>query len=323
MDRIEAQFKQFDAMFKNHKASIRNIETQLGQISQQLAERPEGTLPSNIVKNPREQVKAITLRSRKKLGEPKKPKAEEEPSAQTEVQTAKGKKYEIPMRHSKDVGEDEKSPEYVAPPADDPPIPYPHRVKQLKKEQQDKQFAKFLEVFKKLQINIPFVGALTQMPSYPKFMKEILSQKRKIRDDETVLLIEECSAILHNKLPSKLKDPGSFTIPYVISDVYFNKALCDIGASINLMPLSNFRKPGVKEVKPTTMSLQSADRSIKHPRGIIEDVLVKVDKLIFLVDFVVHGGRQGSPLHSWQAFPSHRESSDRCPRGRDRVAGTR
>ena len=212
---------------------------------------------------------------------------EEEPSAEDEVQTTKGRKYEIPMRRSKGVREEDKTPEYVAPPAYDPPIPYPQRVKQLKKEQQDKQFAKFLEVFKKLQINIPFVEALTQMPSYAKFMKEILSQKRKIRDDETVLLTEECSAILQNKLPPKLKDPGSFTIPCVIGDIYFNKALCDLGASINLMPLSIFRKLGVGEVKPTMMSLQLADRSIKHPRGIIEDVLVKLDKLIFPVDFVV------------------------------------
>ena len=160
-------------------------------------------------------------------------------------------------------------------------------MKQQKKEQQDKQFAKFLEVFKKLHINIPFVEALTQMPSYAKFMKEIISQKRKIRDDETVMLTEECSAILQNKLPPKLKDPGSFTIPCVIGDVYFNKALCDLGASINLMPLSIFRKLGIGEVKPTMVSLQLADRSIKHPRGIIEDVLVKVDKLIFPVDFIV------------------------------------
>ena len=129
--------------------------------------------------------------------------------------------------------------------------------------------------------------ALTQMPNYTKFMKEILSQKRKIRDDEIVLLIEECSAILQNKLPPKLKDPGSFTILCVIGDIYFNKALCNLGANINLIPLSIFKKLGVGEVKPTMLSLQLADRSIKHPKGIIEDVLVKVDKLIFPVNFVV------------------------------------
>ena len=95
-------------------------------------------MPSNTVKNPKEHVKAITLRSGKELGEPGKPKVEEKPSTETEVQTAKGKKCEIPMRHSKGLGEEEKTLEYVAPPTYDLSIPYPQRVKQLKKEQQDK-----------------------------------------------------------------------------------------------------------------------------------------------------------------------------------------
>ena len=102
----------------------------------------------------------------------------------------------------------------------------------------DKQFSKFLEVFKKLHINIPFADALAQMPSYVKFLKEILKNKRKLEDFETVKLNEECSAILLNKLPQKLKDPGSFTISCTIGSINFDNALCDLGASINLMPLS-------------------------------------------------------------------------------------
>ena len=92
-------------------------------------------------------------------------------------------------------------------------IPFPQR---LKKNNLDKQFAKFLEVFKKLHINIPFMEALEQMPKYVKFMKEILSKKRKLGDYEMVALTEECSAVLQKKLPPKLKDPGSFTIPCTI-----------------------------------------------------------------------------------------------------------
>ena len=93
---------------------------------------------------------------------------------------------------------------------DNPPIPYPQR---LEKHKMDKQFTKFMEVFKKLHINIPFANALEQMPSYVKFMKDILSQKRRLADLETVNLTEEYSGILQRKLPQKLKDPGSFTIP--------------------------------------------------------------------------------------------------------------
>ncbi|KAL5569995.1 hypothetical protein UlMin_026570 [Ulmus minor] len=125
------------------------------------------------------------------------------------------------------------------------------------------------------------------MPKYAKFLKEVLSNKRRLEVNEKVMLTEECSAILQRKLPQKLKDPGSFTIPCTIGDFEFDKVLCDLGASINLMPLSIFRKLGLGEVKPTTVSLQLADRSIKHPRGIIEDVLVKVDKFIFPADFIV------------------------------------
>ncbi|XP_075474098.1 uncharacterized protein LOC142505136 [Primulina tabacum] len=140
---------------------------------------------------------------------------------------------------------------------------------------------------RKLHINISFAEALAQMPSYEKFLKEILSNKRKLVDFETVKLSEECSAILQNKLPPKAKDPGSFSIPCTIGTSFFGKALCDLGASINLMPYSCFEKLKIGEVRPTTISLQLADRSIKYPRGVVEDVLVKVDKFIFPVDFVV------------------------------------
>ena len=88
-------------------------------------------------------------------------------------------------------------------------IPYPQRIR---KNNLDKQFSKFLEVFKKLHINIPFAEALEQMPSYVKFMKEILSKKRKLEDYEMVALTENCSAVLQKKLPPKLKDPESFSL---------------------------------------------------------------------------------------------------------------
>ncbi len=89
--------------------------------------------------------------------------------------------------------------------------------------------------------------------------------------------MQSCKRSCHQKL----KDPGSFTIPCMIGNSLFEKALCDLGASINLMPLSVYKKLGLGEAKPTTVSLQLADRSIKYPRGMIEDVLVKVDKFIF------------------------------------------
>ncbi|KAL8486895.1 hypothetical protein ACS0TY_023547 [Phlomoides rotata] len=125
------------------------------------------------------------------------------------------------------------------------------------------------------------------MPNYAKFLKDIMSHKRRIGEYEMVTLTEECSAILQAKIPQKLKDPGSFTILCKIGKEGKYKALCDLGASINLMPLSLFKTLSLGELKPTTMNLQLADRTVTYPRGIVEDVLVKVDKFIFPVDFVV------------------------------------
>ncbi|XP_062093583.1 uncharacterized protein LOC133799596 [Humulus lupulus] len=100
-------------------------------------------------------------------------------------------------------------------------------------------------------------------------------------------LKKDCSAILQRKLPQKLKDPGSFTILCTIRNFQCERALCDLGTSINLMPLSVYRSMGLGEARPTIVILQLADRSIKHPRGYLEDVLVKVDKFIFPADFIV------------------------------------
>ncbi|XP_074326960.1 uncharacterized protein LOC141664900 [Apium graveolens] len=144
-----------------------------------------------------------------------------------------------------------------------------------------------MDVFKKLSINIPFAEALEQMPSYVKFMKDFLSRKRKLEEFKTVALTEECNAILQKKLPLKLKDMRSFTIPCTIGTQYFGKALCDLGASVNLMPLSIFTKLGVGEVKPTSVILQLENKSLAYPRGTVKYVLVEVDKFIFPVDFIV------------------------------------
>ncbi|KAL8104388.1 hypothetical protein AgCh_028553 [Apium graveolens] len=226
----------------------------------------------------KEQVKAITLRSGKVASPEKSQVSENEVVAKEEVlkdtEVEPRKKTIINTPPEGNTGENQ-----VYHP---PPFP-----KWLQKQKLDKQFAKFLEVFKKLHINIPFVEALEQIPSYAKFMKGIFSRKVKLDDLETISLREECSVVLQQKLPLKLKDPGSFTFPCTIGNLSFDKCICDLGASINLMPLSIFKKLGLPNPKPTYMSLQLVDRSITYLRGIVEDVLVKVDKLIFPADFVI------------------------------------
>ncbi|XP_024990639.1 uncharacterized protein LOC112524928 [Cynara cardunculus var. scolymus] len=165
-----------------------------------------------------------------------------------------------------------------------PYVPFPQRLRNQKEEL---QFKKFLDVFKALHINIPLVEAIEQMPSYVKFLKDILSMKKKLSEYETVALTEGCSALLTNKIPPKLKNPGSFTIPCSIGGKEIGKALCDLGTSINLMPLSVFNTLGIREARSTTVTLQLANKSIAYPKGKIEDVLVQVDKFIFPADFII------------------------------------
>jgi hypothetical protein len=125
-------------------------------------------------------------------------------------------------------------------------LPFPTRNK--KKEKHEKNFEKFLEMFKKLEINIPFLEALEQMPSYAKFMKDIIS-KRRSTDTDSIVLTETCSAILQGmKIPIKKKDRGSVTIPCTIGDISFNKALIDLGVSVSLIPLSIYKRLGIRKV---------------------------------------------------------------------------
>ena len=144
-----------------------------------------------------------------------------------------------------------------------------------------------MEMFKQLKINLPFVEALQHMPKYAKFLKDLLSNKKKLETLSTVTLGARCSALVQNKLPEKLEDPGIFTIPCLFGGSSVNHALADLGASINLMPYSIYMQLDLREPAPTHMSLELADRSVKYPRGIVENVLVKVGKFVFPMDFVI------------------------------------
>ncbi|KAG9458936.1 hypothetical protein H6P81_003444 [Aristolochia fimbriata] len=198
------------------KQSVTLLTTQVNQLNRDMYEKPRGALPSNSEINPKAQVKAITLRSGKTL-------EEHQPQEQPAMKEEKTQK-----------GEEEKEKEKVSPPSsprrkkgkDALPItdidirhlPNPSRAKF---DILESSFARFLETFQKLQINIPLLEALRQIPLYGKFLKEVLSGKRKIEEKGTVVLNENCSAILKNELPTKLKDPGSFTIPCEIGSNKF------------------------------------------------------------------------------------------------------
>ncbi|XP_010529076.1 PREDICTED: uncharacterized protein LOC104806052 [Tarenaya hassleriana] len=141
-------------------------------------------------------------------------------------------------------------------------------------------------MIKKLEVTIPFHEVITQMPSYAKFLKDILARKKTV-EKETIALTKKCSAVFQHDLPRKMADPGSFSIPCKLGNLFIEQALCDLGASVSLMPLSIFKSLGVGELKPTQMILQLADRSTKRPIGILEDMPLKVGDYYIPVDFVV------------------------------------
>ncbi|KAJ9552912.1 hypothetical protein OSB04_016957 [Centaurea solstitialis] len=236
------------------QAAMRNFETQLGQLATEVKNRPQGSLPSDTEhpkREGKEQVKMISLRSADNL-------------------------YDVVVESEPTLVDLE--PTATTVPLSTVPTPDPTKVNiplGVSTPVYDHPFHQNLR------------KALEQMPSYVKFLKDILNKKRRLGEFETVALTKECSALLTNKIPQKLKDPGSFTIPCSIGGKEVGHALCDLGASINLMPLSIFKKLGIGEARPTTVTLQLADRSIAYPKGKIEDVLVKVDKFVFPADFVI------------------------------------
>nr|XP_009601436.1 uncharacterized protein LOC104096727 [Nicotiana tomentosiformis] len=163
-----------------------------------------------------------------------------------------------------------------------PPPPYPQR---LTKQTCENQFEKFVQMMKGLFINVPLVEDLKQMFGYAKFMNYLVTKKRSV-NFETIKVTHKVSAIIYS-MALKLEDPGAFTIPCTIGSADFFKALCDLGASINLMPYSVFKNLGIGKSRPTSMRLQMADRSMKMPFGVNKDVLVRVDKFILSADFVI------------------------------------
>ncbi|XP_074315231.1 uncharacterized protein LOC141651416 [Silene latifolia] len=125
------------------------------------------------------------------------------------------------------------------------------------------------------------------MPTYYKFLEDILTKKRTLGDQQIMAMEKECSSLLLNKMPHKLGDPMSFSIPCVVGGVPISRALFDLGASVSVLPLKVTKKIGICDLIPTNMTLQLADRPVKHPLGVLEDVPVKVGKCLIPADFIV------------------------------------
>ncbi|GJX31416.1 reverse transcriptase domain-containing protein [Tanacetum coccineum] len=161
-------------------------------------------------------------------------------------------------------------------------------MSKLKKQKKDDEEERLLSIFKQIHINLPFLEAMIHMPKGAKVLKDLLSHNEKLEKvASSVKLSEVCFAIIQRSLPQKEGDPGSFTLPCLIGPLAIKNALAYLGASINLMPHSVFRRLRISKLKPTKMSIQLVDRSVKYPIRVYDNLLVKVSKFIFPVDFVV------------------------------------
>ncbi|GKF77237.1 reverse transcriptase domain-containing protein, partial [Tanacetum coccineum] len=169
-----------------------------------------------------------------------------------------------------------------------PSIPYSlRRNDERRHEKGNDQIEKFYEIFKDLSFEISLTDALILMPKFALTLKALIENKEKLSEMDRTPLNEHCSAVILNKLPKKLRDPGKFLIPCNFPRMDECIALADLGASINLMPLSMWKKISLPELTPTCMTLKLADRSITQPIVIAEDVYLKVGKFKFPADFVV------------------------------------
>ena len=192
----------------------------------------------------------------------------------------------IPIEETKE--ENEVEPEHIIIKEDSMkksmPPPFPQALKGKKKAS---NHTEILEVLRQVKVNIPLLDMIKQVLTYAKFLKDLCTVKKGLNVDKKAFLTEQVSAIIQSKTPVKYKDLGSPTISVNIGGTCLNKALLDLGANVNLLPYSVYKQLGLGELKPTTITLSLADRSVKIPKGIVEDVLVKVDKFYYSVDFVV------------------------------------
>ncbi|XP_070009060.1 uncharacterized protein [Nicotiana sylvestris] len=205
----------------------------------------------------------------------------EEPSV-VEVEKVP-EELKVQEENRKGVKEKVKETPKTLPPITRPPHPFPKR---FSRKFDDSKLKKFYDIFKQLMVNIPFVEAFQEMPGFAKYLKDLITKKRTTKN-EVVNVTHRVSSIIAISTVQKKEEPRAFTIPYTIGAHDFARALCDNGASINLITLAIYKKVGLGMPRPTSTRLQMVDHSIKSPVGIIYDVLVKVGKFHLPADFVI------------------------------------
>ncbi|XP_015955390.1 uncharacterized protein LOC107479799 [Arachis duranensis] len=221
------------------RSSIRNLEIQVGQLSKRIQEIPFNTFSSNTKVSPKEEYKAFMV------------EAEAEPKEDPTIEELKE------IRAHEEPG----NVTLHAPLQREEPEEYPSS--DVQEEPKEEQIARFLGILKKLKAKSSYAEALEKKPLSMEHLKSMISEKKALRGDETVVLTKECRTIT------------------------FEKALCGLGSSINFMPLSVMKRPGIQNMQPAKILLEMADKSLKRAYGMVEDVLVKVEDRYLPSNFVI------------------------------------
>nr|GEV67985.1 hypothetical protein [Tanacetum cinerariifolium] len=287
---FSAYVKANDAVMRNMQTQGQNMQNQLNNLtdlitkfvnSNSASPSSMGTLPSNTIANPRKDEPEVT-----------KDTVNPTNNGNTKDVQPQAVQSKSPILTSKPVT----SPIYeptIAPvsalkPNPKASIPYPSRRNdERNREKANNKIEKFYQIFKDMSFKISFANALILMPKFTSTLKALIRNKEKLSEMARTLLNEHCSAVLLKKLPEKLGDPGKFLIPCDFLGMAECLALADLGASINLMPFSMWKRLSLPDLTPTCMTLELADRSMSRPVGVAEDVYVKVGLFHFLADFVV------------------------------------
>ncbi|GJV10436.1 reverse transcriptase domain-containing protein [Tanacetum coccineum] len=297
MRNVQNQGQSLQAQLNNLATSNQRLESMLGNFIKMntASTSGSGTLPSNTVTNPKEDLKGITTRSGVAYQGPTIPTSSSSTPKVVNRETEVTKDKVLPTNNGGtedihppvvQISEPVVAPVSAPMPNQKISIPFPSRRNdERRREKANDQIEKFYEIFRDMSFEISFMDALTLMPKFASTLKTLIGNKEKL--SEMAKLNENCSAVILNKLPKKLGDPGRFLIPCEFSRINSCNALADLGTSINIMPYSVWKDLSLPELTPTCMTLELADRSITEPIGIAKDVRLMVGKFQFPADFMV------------------------------------
>ncbi|CAM8884620.1 unnamed protein product [Rhodiola kirilowii] len=260
------------------KEELSDLKKHIAQLAASVSALPSnpGELLSQTIQSPQENMNAVTLRSGKTIVEEE--ATDKDGDIIEEERDASEEEENTSQEHGPDLIPRTENPRIST----TLPFPVPTRVQ--KQYVMDKEV---LELFSKVEINIPLLEAIKQIPRYAKFLKELCINRRRNTGNDQELMSRNISAVMQRKVPPKCGDPGTYTIPCKIGNIRIDNCMLDLGASINVLPFSIYSCLKIGPLKPTGLTIQLADRSCKQPEGKIEDVLVQVGKLVFPADFYV------------------------------------